>query len=127
MNALMIGASLCAAGVALGAFGAHAVSDTLNSVQKEWWGTATDYVWYHGLAFLAVSARGLHSEIENVVRRLLLPGIIIFSGSLYLYAFTGFRPLGMITPIGGSLLLFGWLKVLWILKRTHPPHNDEGL
>jgi uncharacterized membrane protein YgdD (TMEM256/DUF423 family) len=127
MNALMIGASLCAAGVALGAFGAHAVSETLNSVQKEWWGTATDYVWYHGLAFLAVSARGLDSEIENVIRRLLLPGIIIFSGSLYLYAFTGFRPLGMITPIGGSLLLFGWLKVLWILKRTHPPHNDEGL
>ena len=123
----MLGASLCAVGVALGAFGAHAVSDTLNSVQKEWWDTATDYVWYHGLAFLAVSARGLDSEIENVIRRLLLPGIIIFSGSLYLYAFTGFRPLGMMTPIGGSLLLFGWLKVLWILKRTHPPHNDEGL
>jgi uncharacterized membrane protein YgdD (TMEM256/DUF423 family) len=127
MRAILLGASLCALGVALGAFGAHAVADTLTATQKAWWDTATDYVWYHGIAFLALSAHRQQFEIEKVIGRLLFPGIIIFSGSLYLYAFTGFRPLGMITPIGGSLLLFGWIKVCWILKRTAPPHNDEGL
>jgi len=123
----MIGASLCALGVTLGAFGAHAIADTLTPVQIAWWDTATEYVWYHGIGFLAVSAHGQQLHIEKVIKRILFPGIILFSGSLYLYAFTGFRPLGMITPIGGTLLLFGWLKICWILKRTPPIHNDEDL
>lgn len=117
MTPLVMGAALCATGVALGAFGAHAVEDVLSAVQKTWWKTATDYVWYHGLGFLALGASTTKELAVSTVRRLLFPGVIIFSGSLYLYAFTGFRPLGMITPIGGSLLLLGWLRLLWIFAR----------
>lgn len=117
MTPLALGAALCAAGVGLGAFGAHAVADVLSASQKAWWTTATEYVWYHGLAFLVLGGGIRKASAVSTVRRILLPGVILFSGSLYLYAFTGFRPLGMITPIGGSLLLIGWLRLLWIFTR----------
>ena len=118
MTPLVVGAALCAAGVGLGAFGANAVEDVFSETQKAWWATAAQYVWYHGLASLALGGWTSKPFVVATVRRLLLPGIILFSGSLYLYAFTGFRPLGMITPIGGSLLLLGWLRLLW--KFTRP-------
>ncbi len=127
MTPVVIGAALCALAVVLGAFGAHAVADMLTLSEKAWWDTATDYLWYHGLACLALGARRAGTPIVNVIRRLLLPGTIIFSGSLYLYAFTGFRPLGMITPIGGSLLILGWLRLLWLFSQTHPQDKDKDL
>ena len=65
MKTILMGALLCALGVTFGAFGAHAVADTLTSAQKSWWDTATDYVWYHGIAFLALSSHGQQLEISK--------------------------------------------------------------
>ena len=118
MNLAMIGAIMCGFSVGLGAFGAHAVSTMLDVRAQDWWQTATEYLWYHGLGLLALWSVGQHHPIYSTVTRFLLPGTLIFSGSLYVYAFTGWRLLGMITPIGGTLLLLGWIKLAFALRKN---------
>ena len=49
---------------------------------------------------------------------ILLAGIVIFSGSLYLLAVTGNRMLGAITPIGGVCFIAGWVMLAWYLRRV---------
>ena len=112
MTISQLGCVLCAVGVALGAFGAHALENSMSSVAIEWWETATTYLWYHAVALLALGAhRGKTQQISRAVWRLILPGVGMFSGSLYLYAFTSFPTFGMITPIGGILMFLGWTQL----------------
>jgi uncharacterized membrane protein YgdD (TMEM256/DUF423 family) len=93
-----------------GAFGAHALKSRLDGPMLEVWETAARYEAYHALALIALAG------IPMSVGRLLRPsawcfvaGIIIFSGSLYILAITGIKWLGAITPIGGLLLICGWV------------------
>ena len=108
---LVSGALLAAAGVALGAFGAHALQGMLGSAQAGWWQTAVQYQMWHAIALVALGATPL--------RRIALPAVIlgagtlIFSGSLYLMALTDLRALGMVTPVGGLLMILGWLLLAW--------------
>ena len=118
MTPAVFGAVICAIGVGMGAFGAHAISKILSSEAQAWWSTATEYLWYHGLGCLALGRLPYDPRIQKAVASALLPGILLFSGSLYLYAFTGWRPFGMITPIGGTLLLIGWVWLAFVLKRN---------
>lgn len=97
-------------GVALGAFGAHGLKDLLagRAGALDWWEKATFYHLVHSagaLVALCWTRRVLPTAF-------FLAGIALFSGSLYLMAFTGLRWLGAITPLGGILLLLGWLS-LW--------------
>lgn len=97
--------------VALGAFGAHGLSDLLTkNATTGIWETAVLYHLTHSIAALWASDR------HRLVAWFWLGGITIFSGSLYVLAFTNIRWLGAITPIGGVLLLVGWL--LLILKKS---------
>jgi uncharacterized membrane protein YgdD (TMEM256/DUF423 family) len=109
MNILRIGAILGFLGVALGAFGAHALRDKLSPNLLQVWHTA---VLYHLLHAVALFALGLYVRSSGADMRvgggLLLAGVLVFSGSLYALALTGIKPLGAITPIGGVLLLAGW-------------------
>ncbi len=109
MNILRIGAILGFLGVALGAFGAHALREKLSPALLQVWHTA---VLYHLLHAVALFALGLYARSSGADARvgagLLLSGVIVFSGSLYALALTGIKPLGAITPIGGLLLLAGW-------------------
>ena len=114
-----LGALGCALGVICGAFGAHALEKILNAEAMEWWQTGTTYLWYNALGILALGAYDNRSQsVDRAVWYMIAPGILLFSGSLYLYAFTGFRTFGMITPIGGALLLIGWVRAGFVIHRS---------
>ena|SRR6202165_6129098 len=101
-----IAAALCFLAVALGAFGAHALRSTIESHgMLEVWNKAVLYHFIHAVALLALSR---FATINPKACFLLLAGIILFSGSLYLMALTDIRWLGAITPLGGLCFLAGW-------------------
>jgi uncharacterized membrane protein YgdD (TMEM256/DUF423 family) len=90
-------------GVALGAFGAHALGPLLQEAGRTaTWETAVLYHLVHGVAALWAAAR------FPVVCRFWLAGVVVFSGSLYVLCLSGLTILGAVTPIGGVLFLVGW-------------------
>jgi uncharacterized membrane protein YgdD (TMEM256/DUF423 family) len=94
--------------VAAGAFGAHGVSDeTAKTLLK----TGAEYELIHALAVFA--ALTIAGRPARVAAWLFLVGGAVFGGSLYLLALTGVRALGAVTPIGGLMLLLGWLALAW--------------
>ena len=116
-------------GIALGAFGAHALKATLlerGMVQS--WETAARYHLFHALALLGVAAWLRASSATDGGRLALwaawcwVVGTVIFSGSLYWIALAGPRWLGPITPFGGIVLMAGWLLVAIaaFVKRPQP-------
>lgn len=108
---LVAGALLAAIGVALGAFGAHALRDVLGPREAGWWQTAVQYQMWHAVALIALAAlRGVRPTVPALF---LAVGAIIFSGTLYLMALAGLTWLGAITPIGGALMIAGWLWLGW--------------
>jgi uncharacterized membrane protein YgdD (TMEM256/DUF423 family) len=101
--------------VAIGAFAAHGLKDRLSADALGWVKTASDYEMWHGLALLAIALLG-GDAITGVLRSAaiaFLIGVILFSGSLYLLALTGWRDFAWITPLGGTALLIGWALLLW--------------
>lgn len=108
---LLAGALLGATGVALGAFGAHALRDTLSAQKLGIWNTAVQYQMWHAVALIALSAVTLPRIGLPAV--LLATGTVLFSGSLYALALTGARWLGPVTPIGGAMMIAGWAALAW--------------
>lgn len=108
---LLSGSLLGLLGVALGAFGAHALKATLiQNGRVETYDLAVRYQFYHALALLLI---GLLMEKLGVAilkwsSLLLFVGVVIFSGSLYLFALTNTTTFAVITPLGGVLMLLGW-------------------
>lgn len=96
---LRIGSILAAIGVAAGAFGAHALAE---HPRIETWKTGALYLLLHAIA-LCVPGMPL------VARRLLLVGILVFSGSLFALVLTGQAWLGAVTPLGGVSFILGWV------------------
>lgn len=107
----MLAAILGAAGVALGAYGSHGLTSWANRQQIEYFQLAVTYQLLHAITLLAVSILGLFISNRYLVisQIAFVLGITFFSGSLYIYIFTGTKWLGMITPIGGLLLIIAWL------------------
>ena len=99
-------------GVGLGAFGAHALKDTLLARgTTDSWRTAVTYQLIHALALLAVSTREVDRQSTvkwDVVGYCWLAGTALFSGSIYGLSLGGPRLLGPITPLGGLLMMGGW-------------------
>lgn len=97
--------------VALGAFGAHGLRYKVTPEMLTAWEKGVDYQMYHALALLIIA---LCIKLWPDVRRvrtaglLLFLGILLFSGSLYALVLSGYKGLGMITPIGGFSFLLGW-------------------
>lgn len=106
------GALVAGLAVVAGAYGAHGGETALTQEQARWIGKAARYQMYHGLALLAVAwACAQWPEqvrLFQVAGGLFLTGIVFFSGSLYLMAFTGTKA-GYLTPLGGFTLILGWL------------------
>ena len=118
--ALAVAAALMFAGVAAGAFGAHALRARLSPDELAIWQTAVAYHLWHALGLLAAGLLLVHrpdSTALGVACWLFVAGIALFSGSLYALALTGVRGLGAITPIGGLAFLGAWAAVAWAAWR----------
>ncbi|GGG48261.1 DUF423 domain-containing protein [Hymenobacter glacieicola] len=119
---LQLAALLGALGVGIGAFGAHGLRKMLEASGRfETFETAVRYQFYHALALLAVGIL-LHVKPElrslGTVAWLWLGGVLVFSGSLYVLCLTGITKLGAVTPIGGVLLIAGWVVLLLAARQV---------
>ena len=107
--------------IILGAFGAHALKKVLTEEALVTFETGVKYQMYHALFLLFLGTTALVSDVvKKKVFQLVVVGVVFFSGSIYVLAtrtITGidFRPLGIVTPIGGALLILGWTALLWNL------------
>lgn len=112
---LALGAGYGFVGVALGAFGAHALKARLAPEMLAIWRTAVEYHFYHALALVLVGVLALQRPARalDVSGAAFALGILVFSGSLYALALSGVRGLGAVTPLGGLLFLAGWAALLW--------------
>ncbi|GAB1061789.1 DUF423 domain-containing protein [Shewanella algae] len=97
--------------VAMGAFGAHGLKTIAPAELIAIFNLGVEYQFYHtfGLITLAFAGHWFKSRLIDWAAGLFIAGIFMFSGSLYLYALTGTKWLGMVTPLGGSCFLVGWL------------------
>ena len=109
---LVAGALLAALGIVLGAFGTHGLRDTLGARELGWWQTGVQYQMWQAMGLLALGA--LPRRL-GLAAAMIGAGALIFSGSLYLMALTGTHWLGAITPLGGLLMILGWLLAAWRL------------
>ena len=94
--------------VAVGAFGAHAITDPQ---AKAWIATAAQYGLGHAVAALVVADRA------RVAAWAMTLGALTFSAALYLLALTQLRWLGAVAPVGGTLMIAGWAVLIWRLLR----------
>ena len=115
----LLGALCAFLAVAAGAFGAHALRDTLSQESLAIFETAARYQMYHALALLAAAwvASRWPGSAAQAAGWLFAAGILVFSGSLYVLALTSAQWLGAVTPLGGVALLAGWLALAWAVVR----------
>lgn len=109
MNLILfrIAATLCFVAVGLGAFGAHGMKQLLSGRDMLGaWEKAVLYQFVHAVALLGLS---FVPNVNKPAAVLLLAGVALFSGSLYVMALTNLRALGAITPLGGLCFLAGWV------------------
>lgn len=104
--------------VLFGAFGAHYLKTFLTSSQMTIFETGVRYQMYHALVLCIIGFFMLYNE--NNENKLLFystyafsVGIILFSGSLYIYTSLNIFAMVFITPIGGSFLILGWLLLFY--------------
>jgi uncharacterized membrane protein YgdD (TMEM256/DUF423 family) len=113
---LIAGAVLGLLGVALGAFGAHALKPTLEANGRlDTFELAVRYQFFHALALLFLGL-WMGSQATSLLGWAGLSwtlGVLLFSGSLYLLALTNSKVFALFTPIGGLLMLAGWALLLW--------------
>ncbi|MGH1427834.1 MAG: DUF423 domain-containing protein [Arenicella sp.] len=117
---LIIGTLMMFIAISLGAFGAHLWQNILieNATEKAF-ATASQYHFIHALALLWIGSYGKQNkQIMGWASSVMLVGILIFSGSLYILALTNIRWLGAITPIGGLCLLAAWAAITWVLIKS---------
>jgi|SRR5882762_3052779 len=115
---LLCGAILGLLGVALGAFGAHALKGLLLlNGRLETYELAVRYQFYHALTLLLIGLlmEKLGATTFRWASLLIFGGVILFSGSPYLFALTNITTFAMITPIGGVLMLLGWGSLAYLL------------
>ena len=95
--------------VMLGAFAAHSMKETLTAQMLDIYQTAVLYQFVHTVALLGAINLPLNERSLHWAARSFMLGIVLFSGSLYVIAVTGMSVLGIVTPIGGSAFIVGWL------------------
>lgn len=122
MNWIFLGALGGALAVVSGAFGAHALAARLDAHSLQLWETASRYLMYGSLTLVLVGLYG-QSGVQPGSNRVdaagwcLLAGTLIFSGTVGALALGGPRLLGAITPIGGTLMIVGFLLFAWATVR----------
>lgn len=117
--------ALTAAGILLvlatvcGAFGAHALKAHLSAERLQLWETAVRYQFFHslGLMGIALTMRTLDGTALHLAALLVVIGVVLFCGSLYLLALGGPRVAGVLTPLGGLAWIAGWLVFVYAVWR----------
>jgi len=118
---IAIGAVAGALGVVLGAFGAHALKARLSPELLAVYQTGVQYHLWHALGLVAIGVVAVHLPTSAPLKWagwLMLAGIALFSGSLYVLAATGTRWLGAITPFGGAAFIAAWLAFAYAALRA---------
>lgn len=120
MNWIFLGALLGAVAVIAGAFGAHGLASRLDARSLELWETSARYLIYGAFALILVGLFGRQGAVRGVdgAGWCLFLGSLIFSGTVAVIALGGPRWLGAITPIGGTLLIAGFLLFAWAALKT---------
>lgn len=113
---IAIGSISLALSVALGAFGAHILEDQVTQEMMDIFSLGNDYQMIHSLGLLLIGLLMKYLPSQTLLKWsgwLLIVGILIFSGSLYILAITGVHILGAITPFGGFAFIVGWLLLAY--------------
>ncbi|MCK5262381.1 MAG: DUF423 domain-containing protein [Gammaproteobacteria bacterium] len=112
--------------VAMGAFAAHALKESLSERYLSVIQTAADYQFYHALGLILVGLIYQHNktQLNALSGWLMFSGIVLFSGSLYVLGLNGTKWLGMITPIGGLCFLIAWLILAYAHLRPSANKNN---
>ncbi|WP_276357459.1 DUF423 domain-containing protein [Cohnella caldifontis] len=116
-----IGAVFAFLAVAIGAFGAHILEGRITEHEMDIYHTGVQYQMFHAAGILLVAALAdklISRKLAVWACRLLLAGIVLFSGSLYALALGGIDVLGAITPIGGVAFLAGWICLALAAKKS---------
>ncbi|WP_239615110.1 DUF423 domain-containing protein [Cohnella mopanensis] len=119
-----IGALAAMLSVVLGAFGAHMLEDRLTADAIDVYDTAVQYHMFHAVGILLIALlidRLPSPKLALWGARLLLIGIVLFSGSLYALALSDVKILGAITPIGGVSFIAGWICVALAARSPKKP------
>lgn len=113
---MALAALMAALAVIAGAFAAHALQGQLTTAQLATFDTASRYLMYHALALLALGGVALADPLQqwHSVAWLWLLGSLLFSGSLYLLSLLQLTWVVWLTPVGGLLMILGWLRLLWL-------------
>lgn len=110
----LLGSLLALCAVLFGAFGAHALRETLSAHDSiQIWETAVRYQMWHALALIMLSMIPGTQSIPKMTSPCFLVGSLLFSGSLYGLALNGPKWLGPVTPLGGLCLMIGWLLLVY--------------
>jgi uncharacterized membrane protein YgdD (TMEM256/DUF423 family) len=125
-------------GVALGAFGAHALKDWLATLadgpdRLAWWQTAVSYHLWHALLLFGAglwrastpAGSPVNGPLQGAAVACAL-GIALFSGSLYAMTLTGIRVLGAVTPLGGVAFLVAWGCIAWAALRRRAVADEPA-
>lgn len=112
---LMVGSISGALSVLTGAFGAHALKDSLDADMLRTFETAVRYHQIHALAIIVTAWASERWKVPSTIAAgwLFLYGTVLFSGSLYALSVTGFEFMGVFTPLGGGTLMAGWMALAW--------------
>ena len=118
---LCLGALSCFLGIFAGALGSHALNNLITRMNgMANFSTATDYMFYHGLAliFVALMIGRYPRPAFKYVGWLFVAGSILFQGNLFLMSLAGASPLSFLTPVGGICLMAAWLLLALEAFRT---------
>lgn len=114
-----------ATGIIFGALASHTLPDYISTEKISSFQTGVKYQIFHALFLLIIilNIDKFNQRISNTIK-LITSGILLFSFSIYLLALqeitdVDFSFLGPITPLGGLLLIFGWISVLFAVKKNH--------
>ena len=117
---VVVGAAGCAVAVTAGAFGAHALQARLDARSLQLWETAARYLMYGALGIVLVGLAAHQAPAAGFGRAAwaLAAGTLVFAGTVMALALGGPRWLGAVTPIGGTLMIVGFLLFAWAALRA---------
>ena len=112
---LGVGVLLGLTAIVLGAFGAHGLEKLVSMESVETFSTGVTYQMYHALFLLFFGSMNfIPTSSKKTIFYLIVAGVLLFSGSIYTLATNeltsfDFKKIAILTPIGGGLLIFGWI------------------